>query len=57
MHRALVAAVEGLPDAAFAERRGEWTAGELVAGAAAHDLYHAGQIQLLKKLNGKRGRA
>jgi len=56
MHRALVAAVEALPDDAFAERRGEWTAGELVAGVAAHDLYHAGQIQLVKKLSGKRGR-
>jgi uncharacterized damage-inducible protein DinB len=56
MHRSLVAAVEALPDDAFGERRGEWTAGELVAGVAAHDLYHAGQIQLVKKLNGKRGR-
>jgi uncharacterized damage-inducible protein DinB len=55
-HLALVAAVEALPDDAFAERRGEWTAGELVAGVAAHDLYHAGQIQLVKRLNGKRGR-
>jgi DinB superfamily len=27
---------------------------ELVAGIAAHDLYHAGQIQLLKRLRGRR---
>lgn len=26
---------------------------DLLAGIAAHDLYHAGQIQLLKKLYGK----
>jgi hypothetical protein len=26
---------------------------ELVAGVAAHDLYHAGQIQLLKRLHGR----
>jgi uncharacterized damage-inducible protein DinB len=55
-HRSLVTAVEALPDDAFAERRGKWTAGELVAGVAAHDLYHAGQIQLVKKLNGEKGR-
>jgi uncharacterized damage-inducible protein DinB len=48
-HCALVAAVEAMPDEALAERRGEWTAGELVAGVAAHDLYHAGQIQLVKR--------
>ncbi len=54
-HRALCAAVGAMPEAAFTERRGKWTAEELVAGVAAHDLYHAGQIQLVKKLNGKRG--
>jgi len=26
----------------------------LVRGAAAHDLYHAGQIQVIKALGGKR---
>ena len=55
-HRALVAAVEAMPEEAFAERRGKWTAGELVAGVAAHDLYHAGQIQLVKKLGSERGK-
>ena len=29
---------------------GRETAARLVRGAAAHDLYHAGQIQLLKRL-------
>ena len=27
-----------------------WTYGELVLGIAAHDAYHTGQIQLLKRL-------
>jgi hypothetical protein len=52
-HERLVEAVRG-----FAERRlGEvprggkrWTYGELVLGIAAHDAYHTGQIQLLKRL-------
>jgi len=51
-HRLLRAAVEGLagrnlesgPDGT------KHTFLELVSGAAAHDLYHAGQIQLLKRL-------
>ena len=48
-HRALVAAVEALPEEGFAVRHGKWTTEEIVAGVAAHDLYHAGQIQLVKK--------
>jgi hypothetical protein len=44
------------------ERLGEaatsgWSFFDLVAGAAAHDLYHAGQIQLLRRLRGGRGAA
>jgi hypothetical protein len=36
-------------------RGSRWTKGGLIRGVAAHDLYHAGQIQLLKRLgNGKR---
>jgi len=27
-----------------------WTFGELILGIAAHDAYHTGQIQLLKRL-------
>lgn len=53
-HRALVDAVESLPDAAFGEKKGKWTAEELIAGVAAHDLYHAGQIQLVKKFFAER---
>jgi hypothetical protein len=29
---------------------GKWTLLQMVQGAASHDLYHAGQIQLLKRL-------
>jgi len=29
-----------------------YTAAKMVFGIAAHDLYHAGQIQLLKRLSG-----
>lgn len=56
MHRALRGAVERLSDADLsgtAEGSGLSRA-FLVSGAAAHDLYHAGQIQLLKKLSGRR---
>lgn len=52
MHRTLRAAVAELP----ARRLAEVTAGakvsnrDVLLGIAAHDLYHAGQIQLLKRL-------
>jgi len=47
-HRALAAAVEGhLPGLRGAARA---KALHLVRGVAAHDLYHAGQVQLLKRL-------
>ena len=52
MHRTLRAAVAALPagtlDAPSAQRG--VTKRALVTGVAAHDLYHAGQIQLLKRL-------
>ena len=47
---ALRALVEELPEHAFAARFGRWTGEAVISGAAAHDLYHAGQIQLLRKL-------
>ena len=52
MHKELRAAVGGFPDEQFAVRApgSALTYGALVSGAAAHDLYHAGQIQLLKKI-------
>lgn len=31
-----------------------WTLRETIAGAAAHDLYHAGQVSLLKRLHADR---
>ena len=48
-HAALLAVVAELPDAALTARHGQWTAEEMIAGVAAHDLYHAGQIQLVKR--------
>ena len=55
-HRDLRAVVEELPEAAFESRLGRRTAEATIAGVAAHDLYHAGQIQLLKKLYAERRR-
>jgi hypothetical protein len=51
-HRRLRAAVAGLTDARLDRRPagGRDTAARLVRGIAAHDLYHAGQIQLLKRM-------
>ncbi len=50
-HARLRAVVAELPSAAFSNRAGkQWTIGETVRGAAFHDLYHAGQIQLIKRL-------
>ena len=51
-HRRLRAAVAGLKDADLGRRAagGRETVGRLVRGIAAHDLYHAGQIQILKRL-------
>jgi uncharacterized damage-inducible protein DinB len=52
-HERLVAAVAKVPVTALgrippAGRR--WTYGQLILGIAAHDAYHTGQIQLMKKL-------
>ncbi len=52
-HERLVEAVGRLPATALGRvppggRR--WTYGQLVLGIAAHDAYHTGQIQLLKRL-------
>ena len=52
-HRELLAAVEAF-DLKALDRRpptGKATYGGLIVGVAAHDLYHAGQIQLLKRLH------
>lgn len=49
-HAQLRTAVEGLSEEDLDRRFGEFTLAGLIRGVAAHDLYHAGQIQLLKKL-------
>ena len=52
MHRSLRAAVAALPARALGHtpRGSKVSALALLTGVAAHDLYHAGQIQLLKRL-------
>lgn len=55
-HRALSDAVEAVPNAVLVGRRGRWSTEELIAGVAAHDLYHAGQIQLVKRFFAERGK-
>lgn len=52
-HRQLGDAIAHLRDADLSRRLpgSSLTAFELIAGIAAHDLYHAGQIQLLKRLS------
>jgi uncharacterized damage-inducible protein DinB len=51
MHRLLRSAVADLDPDRLERAEGKGvTAGWLVSGIIAHDLYHAGQIQLLKKL-------
>ena len=52
-HERLVTAVRTLASERLDEVPPEgrrWTYGELVLGVAAHDAYHTGQIQLLKRL-------
>ena len=55
-HRELREVVEDLPETAFESRLGRRTAEAMISGVAAHDVYHAGQIQLLKRLHGERRR-
>ena len=55
-HRRLPEAVATLPPAALRRRMGrKYLALQLITGAAMHDVYHAGQIQLLKRLGARRG--
>lgn len=55
----LLAAVEAFEPGDLARRAGrDWyTFQDLILGAASHDLYHAGQIQLLKRLRSTSGEA
>jgi len=52
VHRSLAGAVAAFDPARLAETpaRSRFSNLDMIAGAAAHDLYHAGQIQLLKRL-------
>jgi hypothetical protein len=51
VHRSLREAVAGFdPRALSRKEASKYSYLDLIAGAAAHDLYHAGQIQLLKRL-------
>lgn len=52
-HRLLHEAVEEFPAALLGKSAGgrkRWTWGDLLMGIAMHDAYHAGQIQLMKRL-------
>jgi len=52
-HARLVRAVRRFPVSQWGRVPPEgkrWTFGELIVGIAAHDVYHTGQIQLLKRL-------
>ncbi|RPH64844.1 MAG: hypothetical protein EHM89_00680 [Acidobacteria bacterium] len=53
MHRSLMGAVEKLSARELHQTpRGSKVSNvKLLSGVAAHDLYHAGQIQLLKRLS------
>lgn len=53
-HERLRAAVLALHDADLGSSRGSWRLQDYVLGAAAHDLYHAGQINLIKRLRSGR---
>jgi hypothetical protein len=57
MHRDLRSAVAATSEPALSERPpgSKVTRLRLIAGVADHDVYHAGQIQLLKKLYSLRG--
>lgn len=51
-HRRLRDTIRGLKPASLSllSPRGVWTYAEEIHGIAAHDLYHTGQIQLIKRL-------
>jgi hypothetical protein len=49
-HAQLRAAVETLDPSRLDEKLKTWTVRQTILGAAMHDTYHSGQIQLLKRL-------
>jgi len=52
MHARLRSAVASFDPRDLPKRTAQkrWTNAQLISGAAAHDLYHAGQIQLVKRI-------
>lgn len=50
-HAILVDTVMDFPARRLDQKVGRWTAREMILGIAAHDAYHTGQIQLLKRLS------
>ena len=56
-HDALVEAVRRVPSSRWNRRlTGRWTTGETIVGIVSHEVYHTGQIQLLKRFWAGRGR-
>src|SRR5262249_24393123 len=57
-HRSLRQAVAGFPEARLhgPSPGSRYVTVELIYGIASHDLYHVGQIQLLKRLQAKGGK-
>ena len=55
-HRVLCEVVAAFPPGLLAQFApgGKWRYASLISGIALHDVYHAGQIQLLKRLHGTR---
>lgn len=52
-HRLLLGTIEDFPDTLLhrsAGGRERWSWGDLIVGITMHDTYHAGQIQMLKRL-------
>ena len=53
-HQTLRTLVAAYPPGKLGARRGQLTIRALIHGAAAHDLYHAGQVALTKRLYAQR---
>lgn len=49
-HARLIEVVEALDPSDLAERRGDFDVRSLILGIAGHDIYHAGQIRLLRRM-------
>ncbi len=49
-HQELLQVVGALKPSQLVQTSGRWQAREEIFGAANHDIYHAGQIQLLRRL-------